>query len=53
MYSDDVTQIITTPNKSKSMMKLKAERETDKINRYERKCKIETSEEIISARTAL
>ncbi len=45
MYADDVTQIITAPSKSKNMLKLKAERAIDRINRYERKWKIKTSEE--------
>ncbi len=45
MYADDVTQIITTPSKSKNMMKLKAERAIDRMSRYERKWKIKTSEE--------
>ena len=45
MYADDVTQIITTQSKSKNMMKIKVEREIDRINRFERKWKIQTSEE--------
>ena len=45
LYADDITQIITTPSKSRGMMKLKAEREIERINRYERKWKIKTSEE--------
>ena len=45
MYADDVTQVITTPSKSKNMMKLKVEREIERINKYERKWKIQTSEE--------
>lgn len=45
MYADDVTQIITTPSKSKNMMKLKVEREISRINRFEKTWKIKTSEE--------
>lgn len=45
MYADDITQVITSPSKSKNMLKLKAEREIDKINRFEKKWKIKTSEE--------
>ncbi len=36
MYADDVTQVITTPSKSRNMMKIKAEREIERINRYEK-----------------
>ncbi len=45
MYADDITQIITTPSKSKLMMKAKVEREIERINKFERKWKIRTSEE--------
>ncbi len=45
MYADDITQVITTPSKSELMMKMKVEREIDRINRYEKKWKIKTSEE--------
>ncbi len=45
LYADDVTQIVTTASKSKHMMRLKLEREIDRINRFERKWKIQTSEE--------
>ena len=45
MYADDVTQVITTPSKSKLMMKYKVEREIERINKFERKWKIKTSEE--------
>ncbi len=45
MYADDVTQIITTQSKSKNMMKLKVEREINRINRFEKKWKIKTSKE--------
>lgn len=44
MYADDITQIITSPSKSKSMMKLKVEREIKRINNFEYKWKIKTSE---------
>ncbi len=44
MYADDITQI-TSPNKSKLMMKIKVEREIERINKFERKWKIRTSEE--------
>ncbi len=45
MYADDITQVITTPSKSKLMMTAKVERAIDRINRYEKKCNIKTSEE--------
>ncbi len=45
MYADDVTQVITAPSKSRHMMKIKAEREIERINKYERLWKIQTSEE--------
>ena len=45
LYADDITQIVTTPSKSKRMMKLKLEREIQRINRFEKKWKIRTSEE--------
>ena len=45
MYADDITQIITTPSKSKWMMKAKVERDIERINTFERKWKIKTSEE--------
>ena len=45
MYADDVTQIITSPNKSKLMMKVKVERETERINKFERRWKIKTNED--------
>ncbi len=45
MYADDVTQIITSPSKSKSMIKLEVERDIERINKFERKWKIKTSEE--------
>ncbi len=37
LYADDITQIVTTPSKSKRMMKIKLEREIERINRFERK----------------
>lgn len=45
MYSDDITQVITSPRKSKLMIKLNVEREIEGINKFERKWKIKTSEE--------
>lgn len=45
MYADDVTQIITSPSKSKRMMQVKVEREIERISKFERKWKIKTSEE--------
>ncbi len=45
LYADDITLIVTTASKSKHMMKLKLEREINRINRSERKWKIQTSEE--------
>ena len=45
MYADDVTQIITSPSKSKRMMQVKVEREIESISKFEKKWKIKTSEE--------
>ncbi len=42
MYADDVTQVITSA--SKAMMKLKVEREINRINKFEHMWKIKTSE---------
>ncbi len=44
LYTDDITQIITSPSKSKAIMTTK-EGETERINKYERKWKIQTSED--------
>lgn len=45
MFADDITQIITSPTKSKNMMVRKVEREIERISHFERKWKIKTSEE--------
>lgn len=45
MYADDITQVITSTRKSKLMMKVKVEREIERICKFERKLKIKTSEE--------
>ncbi len=45
MYADDVTQVITSPSKSKLMMKIKVEREIERISKSERRWKIKTREE--------
>lgn len=45
IFVDDMTRIITTTSKSKAMLKLKVEREKERINNFERKWKIQTSEE--------
>ncbi len=45
MYADDITQIITSQSKSKQMMKIKVEREIERINRYEKMWKIKTNEQ--------
>ncbi len=45
IFADDITQIITTPSKSKLMLKLKVEREIERISKYERNWKIQTREE--------
>ncbi len=45
LYADDITQVITSPSKSKNMMKLKVEREIERINRYEKQWKIKTSQD--------
>ncbi len=37
MYADDITQVITSPSKSKLMMKIKVEREIERMNKFERK----------------
>ncbi len=44
MYEDDITQIITL-REYKVMMKIKVERKIERINKFERKWKIKTSEE--------
>ncbi len=44
LYADDISQVITTPSKSKNVMKLKAEREIERINKFKRTWKIKTSE---------
>ncbi len=36
MYADDVTQIITSPSKSKLMIKAKVEQEIERISKFER-----------------
>ncbi len=43
LYADDITQLITSQSKQKNMMKVKVEREIERINRYERKWKIKTN----------
>ncbi len=45
MYVDDITQVITSPSKSKLTMKIKVEREIERISKFKRKWKIKTSEE--------
>lgn len=45
LFADDITQVITSPSKSKEMMKRKVEREIERISKYERAWKIQTSEE--------
>ncbi len=45
MYADYITQVITSPSKSKLMIKLKVERKIQRINKFERKWKIKSSEE--------
>ena len=45
LYADDITQVVTTPSKSKLMMKIRLEREICRINRYEKQWKIKTNEE--------
>ena len=45
IFADDITQVIISPSKSKAMMKMKVEREIERINKYERTWKIQTSEE--------
>ncbi len=44
LFADDITQEITTPSKSKLMLKFKIEREIELINKYEREWKIQTRE---------
>ncbi len=43
MYADDITQIVTTPSKSKLMMKIKVEREIERIKKSELEWKIKAS----------
>ncbi len=45
MYADDITQVITTPSKSKLMIEFKVEREIERMKKFERKWKIKTIEE--------
>ncbi len=45
MFADDITQVIISSSKSKVMIVLKVEQEIERINRYERKWKTNTSEE--------
>ena len=45
LYADDITQIVTTPSKSKLMMKVKLEREITRINTFEKRWKIKTNED--------
>ncbi len=45
MYAEDVTQVITSPSKPKLMIKVKVERDIERISKFERQWKIETSEE--------
>ncbi len=45
MYADDVIQVITSPSKSKLMMKVKVEREIEIINKFEKRWKIKTNED--------
>ncbi len=45
MYADDVTRVIISPSKFKLMMRVKVEREIERMSKFERKRKIKTSEE--------
>ncbi len=45
IFADDITQVITTPSKSKEMMRVKVQREIERINNYEKAWKIQTSKE--------
>ncbi len=37
LYADDITQIVTTQSKSKNMLKLKVEKDIDRIKKFEKK----------------
>ncbi len=45
IFADDITQVITSPIKSKKKMRMKVQRETERINKYERAWIIQTSED--------
>lgn len=36
IFAADITQVITLPSKSKALMKIKVEKEIERINKYER-----------------
>ena len=43
MFADDITQIITNPNKSRQLMAIQTTREIEKINNFEKQWKIKTN----------
>ncbi len=45
VYADDITHVIASPCQSIPIMILIVEREIERINKFERKWKIQTSEE--------
>ncbi len=45
LYADDITEIITSPGKSKDMMKIKVGKETERKKTHRKKWKIQTSED--------
>lgn len=52
-YADDITQIVPYPRKSKEMLRLRTQREIDKINKYERIGRIKTNQQICHPSTWL
>ena len=44
-YADDITQVMATQSKSKLMIKVKLEREIERINKFERQWKIKTNKD--------
>ncbi len=45
IFADDITQNITSPSKSKEVMRMKVQWETEGIKKYEGTWKIQTNEE--------
>lgn len=45
MYADDITQIITSPSRSRLMMKIRVETFIERLDKLERKRKMQSSKE--------